>query len=68
MDVNKFIYGVARPIDAWLTRRRGGTMLSDGDKAPGFTVKNHLGNTVSLDDFKGKSVVLWFFPKADTPG
>ena len=43
-------------------------MLETGAKAPGFSVRDHNGNTVSLDDFGGKKVVLWFYPKADTPG
>jgi len=43
-------------------------MLSPGDKAPDFVGRDHNGNTVKLSDFKGKRVVLWFFPKADTPG
>jgi peroxiredoxin Q/BCP len=43
-------------------------MLQVGSKAPDFTVKDHRGQEVSLGDFKGKTVVLWFFPKADTPG
>ncbi|PLZ71793.1 peroxiredoxin, partial [Fischerella thermalis] len=36
--------------------------------APAFTVKDTNGNTVSLSDFKGKTVVLYFYPKDDTPG
>ncbi len=43
-------------------------MLKSGDMAPAFSVSDHLGNEVSLDKLRGKSVVLWFFPKADTPG
>ena len=43
-------------------------MLKAGDKAPDFTGRDHNGNPVKLSDFKGKSIVLWFFPKADTPG
>ena len=43
-------------------------MLNVGDKAPDFSVPDHNGNTVSLGDFKGKKVLLWFYPKADTPG
>jgi peroxiredoxin Q/BCP len=39
-----------------------------GDKAPGFTIQADDGRTVSLDDFKGKTVVLYFYPRADTPG
>jgi peroxiredoxin Q/BCP len=47
---------------------RGGVMLNPGDEAPDFTGRDHNGNTVKLSDFKGKTVVLWFYPKADTPG
>ena len=43
-------------------------MLEKGTKAPSFSVKDHNGNTVSLTDFNGGKVVLWFYPKADTPG
>jgi len=43
-------------------------MLGKETRAPSFTVKDHNGNTVSLADFNGKKVVLWFYPKADTPG
>ena len=43
-------------------------MLEKETRAPSFTVKDHNGNTVSLTDFNGKKVVLWFYPKADTPG
>ena len=43
-------------------------MLEQGTKAPSFSVKDHNGNTVSLTDFSGKKIVLWFYPKADTPG
>ncbi|MDB5009559.1 MAG: thioredoxin-dependent thiol peroxidase [Mucilaginibacter sp.] len=42
--------------------------LKEGDKAPDFTAKDQNGNTVSLSDFKGKTVVLYFYPKDDTPG
>ena len=47
---------------------KGGRMLNPGDKAPDFTGRDHTGKTVKLSDFKGKTVVLWFYPKADTPG
>ena len=43
-------------------------MLNIGDKAPDFTLPNQDEQSVSLSDFKGKKVVLWFFPKASTPG
>lgn len=42
--------------------------LSQGDKAPNFTSKDQNGNTISLDQFKGKKVVLYFYPKDNTPG
>jgi peroxiredoxin len=37
-------------------------------KAPEFTCKAHDGTTVRLRDYRGRKVVLWFYPKADTPG
>ncbi len=43
-------------------------MLDDGDAAPDFEVQDHSGKTVRLADFRGKKVLLWFYPKADTPG
>lgn len=39
-----------------------------GDPAPAFSVSDHTGATRTLSDFAGKRVVLWFYPKADTPG
>lgn len=42
--------------------------LSAGTTAPAFTAKDDAGSTVSLSDFKGKTVVLYFYPKDDTPG
>jgi thioredoxin-dependent peroxiredoxin len=38
------------------------------DKAPDFSLANEDGQTVSLKDYRGKDVVLFFYPKADTPG
>ena len=43
-------------------------MLEVGTEAPNFTLPDQDGNDVSLSDFAGKKVVLWFFPKASTPG
>ena len=43
-------------------------MLKEGDKAPAFTSKDQDGNPVKLSDFKGQRVVLYFYPKDDTPG
>jgi peroxiredoxin Q/BCP len=42
--------------------------LKEGDQAPDFTAKDQNGKTVSLADFKGKNVILYFYPKDDTPG
>jgi len=42
--------------------------LNIGDKAPKFKSKNQNGETLSLDNFKGKKLVLYFYPKDDTPG
>lgn len=42
--------------------------LNVGDKAPEFKVKDQDGNWVSLKDFRGKKVVLYFYPKDNTPG
>lgn len=42
--------------------------LKEGDKAPDFSVLDNSGARVSLKDFKGKPIVLYFYPKDDTPG
>ncbi|MBK4730708.1 peroxiredoxin [Oxynema sp. CENA135] len=42
--------------------------LSVGTTAPDFTAKDTNGNTVNLSDFKGKTLILYFYPKDDTPG
>ena len=44
------------------------TMLEAGSAAPDFTVQNQDGTDRSLSDFRGHNVVLWWYPKADTPG
>ena len=43
-------------------------MLNVGDKAPDFSLPSDSGTNVSLKDFKGQTLILYFFPKADTPG
>ena len=43
-------------------------MLEIGVKAPDFTLSDQDGNAVSLSDFQGKKVVLYFYPKDNTPG
>lgn len=42
--------------------------LKEGDKAPAFTVATSGGGTISLKDYTGKHVILYFYPKDDTPG
>ena len=42
--------------------------LKPGDKAPDFTLLDQEGNTVNLADMKGRKVLVYFYPKADTPG
>jgi peroxiredoxin Q/BCP len=44
------------------------TKLQVGDKAPNFKANNQLNEEVSLKDFKGKKLVLYFYPKDSTPG
>src|SRR5690606_26337867 len=44
------------------------TALQEGDKAPVFSATDQNGKTVSLSDFLGKDLILYFYPKDDTPG
>jgi len=43
-------------------------MLKVGDKAPDFRLPSDSGAKLGLEDFQGKALVLYFFPRADTPG
>src|SRR5687767_680221 len=45
-----------------------GTAPVEGAKAPAFTLPSDGGGTVALSDFKGRKLVIYFFPRADTPG
>ena len=56
-----------RGIVRMITRGKA-QMLQPGEEAPEFDVTDHHGNRVKLSDFRGRRVVLWFYPKADTPG
>ncbi|WP_339841125.1 thioredoxin-dependent thiol peroxidase [uncultured Maribacter sp.] len=42
--------------------------LKIGDKVPSFTAKDQDGTTISLEDYKGKKLIVFFYPKASTPG
>lgn len=44
------------------------TRLTEGDTAPAFSLPNDKGDTVSLSDYAGKRVIVYFYPKANTPG
>jgi peroxiredoxin Q/BCP len=43
-------------------------LIETGSAAPSFTLPNQGGTPVKLDDFTGRYVLLWWYPKADTPG
>lgn len=43
-------------------------ILNEGDKAPAFSTKDSQGNTVKLSDYKGQRLVLYFYPRDNTPG
>ena len=51
-----------------LLGRGKGKMLRAGDVAPDFAVPDHTGTVRKLSDYRGKTAVLWFYLKADTPG
>ena len=42
--------------------------LKEGDKVPAFSAKDQDGNTINLSDYKGKKLIVFFYPKASTPG
>jgi peroxiredoxin Q/BCP len=44
------------------------TTLAPGDRAPAFSLPDQAGRTVSLEDFAGRTLLVYFYPKADTPG
>lgn len=60
------VWGMAARLES--LRRGEGRMLEPGEEAPDFTIQDHTGRTQQLSDYRGKTVVLWFYPKADTPG
>lgn len=50
------------------TKDREQPRLKEGDAAPDFSVQDHTGRWIRLSDYRGKTIVLWFYPQADTPG
>ena len=58
----------ARAVLRYNVVREGETSMEVNDKAPEFTLPDQNGQNISLKDFRGKTVILFFYPKADTPG
>ncbi len=56
--------GLIRFLRRGIIRR----MLNVGDSAPDFSIADHTGATRRLSDYRGRNVILWFYPRADTPG
>ena len=52
----------------WINRGPAMALLKVGDPAPNFTLQTHQGKSLSLSDLLGKKALIWFYPKADTPG
>mgnify|MGYP001327426475 FL=1 len=48
--------------------KRNKNMIAVGEKAPSFSFTNQDGESVGLSDFSNKFVLMWWYPKADTPG
>jgi peroxiredoxin Q/BCP len=59
---------IGRKLRRLFSRKEHTTMLKAGDTAPEFMVKTHEGKDFSLASLRGKKVLLWFYPKAHTPG
>ena len=51
-----------------MTGRNEDSVIDTRQPAPAFEVSDHKGNTVRLSDFAGHRLLLWFYPKASTPG
>jgi peroxiredoxin Q/BCP len=68
-DVDKMTANVAvRYVVRYNDERRGNKSMDVNDKSPDFSTTDENGKEVALKDFRGKTVVLYFYPKADTPG
>ncbi len=63
VDKEDDVAQVGSPVDA-----KKSSMLKEGDRAPDFTLPDEQGTPVSLVDFRGKAVVLWFYVRDFTPG
>ena len=59
---------MTRPRMLGYNFRRGERLMTEGKKAPDFSLPDENGSIVRLKDLRGQNVVLFFYPKADTPG
>ena len=67
-DCDEFVSWVA-PAKNIYQKPQGGTMaIQEGKTAPAFTLPDQNGNKVALKDFKGKNVIVYFYPKDNTSG
>lgn len=57
-----------RPSQHMFGKRPASLPLAPGDEAPEFALPDHTGAIRRLSEFRGHNVVLWFYPKARTPG
>lgn len=64
----KKIFPVVAKIDQLVSKFTQGQLLKEGDLAPDFEILDQDGMRVALKNYRGQKVVLWFYPKADTPG
>ncbi len=63
-----FVNILQRPLVIFALKHTNMALLKVGDKAPNFKGFNQDGKAISLDDYKGKKLVLYFYPKDNTPG
>lgn len=60
--------GILKTLARRVLGRGGPRLLAVGSQAPAFRVADHTGREHTLEEYRGRRVVLWFYPKADTPG
>lgn len=65
--MSRLLATLIRPFGHMLTQKRSENMLQPGDAAPDFSLPDEDGKTVSLADFRGRKLALYFYPKDNTP-